>query len=76
MLAFEKFSTLKTSMQVNYSNIIAVTDKMKAIIGKLGLWVRKLEGKSLDMFSCLKYFVEEISDAGIGQCMKDHLVNL
>jgi hypothetical protein len=36
-----------------------VTDKVKAFIWKLGLWVRKLKGKSLDMFSCLKDFVEE-----------------
>jgi hypothetical protein len=33
-----------------------------------------------DMFSLLKYFVEEngveTSDSGIDQCIKDHLVNL
>jgi hypothetical protein len=52
---------------------------VKALIGKLGLWVRKLKGKSLDIFSHLKDFVEEKSvetnDAGIDQCIKDHLVN-
>jgi hypothetical protein len=46
-------------MQGNDTNIIVVTDKMKTFIGKLGLWVRKLEGKSLDMFPRLKNFVEE-----------------
>jgi hypothetical protein len=58
---FEKFNTLNTRMQGDNTNIIAVTDKAKAFIGKLGLWVRKLEGKSLDTFSCLKDFVEENS---------------
>jgi hypothetical protein len=53
------FSTLKPSKQGNNTNIILVSDKVKACIGKLGLWVRKLEGKSLDMFSHSKDFVEE-----------------
>jgi hypothetical protein len=48
-------------MKGNDTNITIVTDKVKAFIGKLGLWVRKLEGKSLDMFSHLKGFVEENS---------------
>jgi hypothetical protein len=52
---------------------------VKALIGKLGLWVRKLKGKSLDMLSHLNDFVEEKSvetkDAGIDQCIKDHLLN-
>jgi hypothetical protein len=39
---FEKFSTMNTSMQGNDTNIIVVTDKVKAFIEKLGLWVRKL----------------------------------
>jgi hypothetical protein len=47
-------------MQENDTNIIAVTDKVKAFIGKLAFSVRKLEG-SLEIFSRLKYFVEEIS---------------
>jgi hypothetical protein len=67
-------------MQGNDTNIIIVTDKVKAFIGKLGLWVRKLEGNSLDEFSHLKDFVEESSvgtnDTGTGQCIKDCLVNL
>jgi hypothetical protein len=46
----------------------------------IGLWVSKLERKSLDMFSPLKDFVEEYSvetsDTGIDQCVEDHLVNL
>jgi hypothetical protein len=54
--------------------------KVKAFIGKLGLWVRKLEEKTLDMFSCLKAFVKENrvepTDTGIDQCIKDHLVNV
>jgi hypothetical protein len=57
-----------------------VADKMKAFIGNLGLWVRKLEGKRLDMLSCLKDFVEEnsveTSDTGIYQTIKYHLVNI
>jgi hypothetical protein len=57
-----------------------VADKVKAFIGKLGLWVRKLEGKSLDKFSSLKYFVEEYSvepsDTGIYHSIKYHLINL
>jgi hypothetical protein len=67
-------------MQGDDTNIIVLTDKVKAFIGKLGLWIRKLKGKRLDMFSCLKDFVEEhsieTSDTGIDQCIKDHLVNL
>jgi hypothetical protein len=77
---FEKYNTLNTSMQGNDTNIIAVTDKVKAFIGKLGLWVRKLEEKSLGVLSRLKDFVEEnsvqTSDTGIDQCIKGHLVNL
>jgi hypothetical protein len=42
---FEKFNTLDPSMQGNDTNIIIVTDKLKTFIGKLRLWVRKLEGK-------------------------------
>jgi hypothetical protein len=37
-------------MQGNDTNIIIMTDKVKAFIGKLGLWVRKLEGKGLNSF--------------------------
>jgi ribosomal protein S3 len=68
----EKFSTLNTNMQRNDANIIVVTDKVKAFIGKLGSWVRKLEAKSLDMFSRSKNSVEENSvettDTRIDQC--------
>jgi hypothetical protein len=48
-------------MQGNHttSNIIAVTEKVTTFIGKVGLWVRKLGGKSLEMFSCLKDLVKE-----------------
>jgi hypothetical protein len=57
-----------------------VTDKVEAFIGKLFLWVRKLEGKSLEICSCLKDFVDEnsmeISGTRIDQCIKDQLVNL
>jgi hypothetical protein len=67
-------------MHWNSTNIIAVTNKMKALIGKLGLSVRNLESKILNMFSVLKGFVEEnsvkTSDTGINQCIKDHLVTL
>jgi hypothetical protein len=80
---FEKFNTLNLSMQSmqeNDTNIIIVTEKVKAFVGKLGLWVRKLEAESLEIFSQLKDFVEENSveksDTGIVQCIKDHLVNL
>jgi hypothetical protein len=34
-------------MQGNDTDIIVMTDKVKAFIGKLGLWVTKLEQKSL-----------------------------
>jgi hypothetical protein len=48
-------------------------------MGKLGLWVGKLEEKILNMPSRLKDFMEqnsvEKSDTGIDQCIKDHLVN-
>jgi hypothetical protein len=46
-------------MQRDDTNIIVVTDKVKAFIGKLSLWVRKLEGKGLKILSRLKQFVEE-----------------
>jgi hypothetical protein len=43
----------------------------------LGLWVRKLVGKSMDVFSHMKDFMEEHSAERSGnQCMKGHLVNL
>jgi hypothetical protein len=62
-------------MQGHDTNIAVVTDKMKAFIGKLGFWVRKLERISLDMFSRWKDFVEEksveASDTGNDQCIKD-----
>jgi hypothetical protein len=54
-----KFSTLILSIQGNDTNIIIVADKVKACIGKLGLWVRNLEGKSMDMFYRLKDFVRK-----------------
>jgi hypothetical protein len=62
---FEKFNTLNPSMQGNDTNIIIVTDKLKTFIGKLGLWVRKLETNSV-----------ETSDIGTDQCIKYRLVNL
>jgi hypothetical protein len=37
-------------MQENDTNIIIVADKVKAFVGKLGLWIRKLERKSLESF--------------------------
>jgi hypothetical protein len=46
-------------MRGNDTNIIVVSEKVKAFAGKLGLWVRKIGRKSLDMFSRLKDFVEE-----------------
>jgi hypothetical protein len=46
-------------MQGNSTNVIAVTDKVKAFIGKLGSLVRKQQGKSLHTFSRSKDFVEE-----------------
>jgi hypothetical protein len=59
-------------MQGNDPNIIVVTDKVKAFIGKLGLWIRKLK-RSSDIFSHLKNFVEEnsvkIIDTVIDQCI-------
>jgi hypothetical protein len=58
---FEKFSTLNIRMQGNDTNSNVMTHKVKAFIGKLGLWMRKLERKSLEMFSHLKDFVEENS---------------
>jgi hypothetical protein len=67
-------------MQGNDTTIIVMTDKVKAFIGKLCLWVRKLEGKSLDMISRLKDFCGAKQcgkgNSGIHQCIKDHLVSL
>jgi hypothetical protein len=68
-------------MQGNGANTIIVTHKVKAFIGKLGLWVRKLRRKdNFDMFSRLKDFVEErdvkTSDSAVDECIRDHLVSL
>jgi hypothetical protein len=41
-------------MQGNGTNIILVTEKVKAFIGRLGLWVRKLQRKNLEILSRLK----------------------
>jgi hypothetical protein len=38
-------------MQGNETNITVLTDKVKAFIGQLGLWVKKVEGESLVIFS-------------------------
>jgi hypothetical protein len=46
-------------MQRNDTNMIVLTDKVTAFIAKLGLWVRNLEGRILDMFSLLKDLLEE-----------------
>jgi hypothetical protein len=66
---FEEFSTLNASLQGSDTSIAVMTDKMRAFIGELGLWVRKLEGKRLEIFSRLNDFVEENSvetcDTGI-----------
>jgi hypothetical protein len=74
MILFRKFGALNLSTQSNHTNIILVTDKVKASVGKLGLWVRKQERKAR-IFSYLKEFVEEsiveTSDTRINQ-----LVNL
>jgi hypothetical protein len=49
-------------------------------LGSLDFWVRKLEGKILDMFSCLKDFVKENSvetnDTGTHNYTKYHFVNI
>jgi hypothetical protein len=37
-------------MQGNNADIIVMTAKVKAFIGKLGLWVRKLEDKYEHVF--------------------------
>jgi hypothetical protein len=42
---FEKFNALDTSMDGQDTNIVLVTDSVQAFIGRLRLWVRKLEGK-------------------------------
>jgi hypothetical protein len=49
-----------------------------AFVGKLGLWVRKLEGTSFDMFSSLKEEEKnvETSNSRIDQCIKEHVINL
>jgi hypothetical protein len=67
-------------MQGNVTSNIVVTDKVKAFIMKLGLWVRKLKGKILIMFSRLTHLVEENSvetdDTGIDLGIKNHLAIL
>jgi hypothetical protein len=68
---------LKRYIWMQYMRIIAA----KAVTTKLGLWVRKLEGTILDMFSGSKDFMAkngvEASDTGIDQrIINVHLVNL
>jgi hypothetical protein len=48
-------------MHGNDTIIVIVTNEVKAFDGKLGLWVSIVEGKSLEIFSRLKDFVEENS---------------
>jgi hypothetical protein len=45
---------MNTRIEDNDSNITVVIDKVKAFIGKLDLWVRKLDGRSLEIISRLK----------------------
>jgi hypothetical protein len=66
---------MNPSMQENDTNTVAATSKVKAFIGKLDLWVRKLGQKCLNMFSCLKDFVEE-SSMEASDTIKNHLVTL
>jgi hypothetical protein len=42
---FEKLNALDTSRQGNGTNIMVMNHEVEALIGQLGLWVRKLEGK-------------------------------
>jgi hypothetical protein len=67
-------------MQENDTNIIVGTDRVKAFIGNLVLWVKYLDGKISGIFYPLKYFffwkkTVEISDTGTDQFIKDHLEN-
>jgi hypothetical protein len=52
-----------------------LTDEVKAFIGKLGLWIRKLEGKIWTCFLVQENNMET-SDGGIDQCVKNHMVNM
>jgi hypothetical protein len=51
---------------------------VKAFIGKLDLWVRKLEGKFGHVFSFGGFCGRKLETSGTGfdQCIKKHLVNL
>jgi hypothetical protein len=57
-----------------------VTDKVKAFISKLGLWVKKIEGKNFGHIFSFEGFCGgnsvETTDTGINQCIKEHLLNL
>jgi hypothetical protein len=69
VIFFEKFNTLDPILQGNNTIIIIVTGKLKTFIGKLGLWVRKLERKQCikaHLVICspgiVKYFPEAVTD--------------
>jgi hypothetical protein len=57
-----------------------VTDEVEASIGKLGLWVRKLEDENVDILPHLEDIVEgnsvKTSDTRTDQYHKDHLINV
>jgi hypothetical protein len=68
----------RNSVQVNDAYIIFVTDKAKIFWGKLSWWIRKLEGKILNIFSRLNDIVYgnnmEASDNGIHQCISKYFL--
>jgi hypothetical protein len=77
---FEKFNLLNTSMQGYDTNILVVSDKVNAFVRKICLWISKIEERNLDMFPKLDAFIEDnnmgISETGIEQCIREHLINL
>jgi hypothetical protein len=76
----ENFNLLNTSMQEHDTNILVVSDKVNAFVGKIGLCIIKIEERDLDMFPKWSVFVEdnimEISQTGIERCIREHLINL
>jgi hypothetical protein len=77
---FEKFNLSNTSMQGYDTNILVVVDKVKALVRKIGLWIRKIDERNLDMFPTLNAFIKdnnmEISETGIERCIREHLISM
>ncbi len=59
---FDRLNSLNTSMQGRDANILLLSDKVNAFVGKLDLWRDRLINKNVDMFP---NFADCVQETGI-----------